>query len=83
MLGRDEILGIGLPGKSGDHNNWGFSHVKEPETAEIVALGASHTYGNTAKMNEAWRKVLARLTGKNVYNRAWVAAVLTSITICF
>jgi hypothetical protein len=27
-------------------------------------------YGNTAKLNEAWPKVLARLTGKNVYNLA-------------
>ena len=33
-------------------------------------MGDSHSYGNTAKMNKAWPKVLARLTDKNVYNLA-------------
>ncbi len=70
MLVKDEILGIRLLGKSGGHDNWGFRNAKVPETAEIVALGASLSYGNTAKMNQAWPKVLARLTGKNVYNLA-------------
>jgi len=70
VLVRDETLGIRLPGKSGGHDNWGFRNAKVPETAEIVALGNSHSYGNTAKMNEAWPKVLARLTGKNVYSLA-------------
>ena len=59
VLVRNEILGIRLPGKSGGHDNWGFRNAKVPETAEIVALGDSHTYGNTARMNEAWPKVLA------------------------
>ncbi len=70
VLVRDEILGIRLPGKSGAHDNWGFRNAKVPETAEIVALGDSHSYGNTAKMKEAWPKVLARLTGKNMYSLA-------------
>jgi hypothetical protein len=34
-------------------------------------------------MNEAWPKVLARLTGKHVYNLAIVVTVQTSITSCF
>jgi len=46
VLVRDEILGIRLPCKSGDHDNWGFRNAKVRETAEIVALGDSHTYGN-------------------------------------
>ena len=58
LLVRDENLGIRLPGKSGGHDNWGFRNAKVPETAEIVALGDSHSYGNTAKMNEAWPKCL-------------------------
>jgi hypothetical protein len=70
VLVRDEIQGIRLPGKSVRDDNWGFRNAKVPETAEIVALGDSHSYGNTAKLNEAWPKVLARLTGKNVYNLA-------------
>jgi hypothetical protein len=52
-LVRDETLGIRLTGKSGGHDNRGFRNAKVPETAEIVALGDSHSYGNTAKMNQA------------------------------
>ena len=53
VLVRDETLGIRLPGKSDGHDNWGFRNAKVPETAEIVALGDSHSCGNTAKMNQA------------------------------
>lgn len=67
-LVRDEILGMKLPGGSGGHDMWGFRNRRVPETAEVVALGDSHTYGNGAKMDEAWPAVLARLSGKSVYN---------------
>jgi len=70
VLLRDEILGMRLPGKSGGHDEWGFRNTKVPADVEVVALGDSHTYGNTAKMNESWPKVLARLSGKSVYNLA-------------
>lgn len=65
---RDAILGIKLPPNSGGHDQWGFRNRKVPPTADIVALGDSHTYGNCAKMMEAWPKVLGRLTGETVYN---------------
>jgi hypothetical protein len=65
---RDEILGIKLPGKSGGHDQWGFRNKSVPATAEIVSIGDSHTYGNTARMKESWPSVLGRLTGSNVYN---------------
>jgi len=67
-LVRDDVLGIRLPGNSGGHDGWGFRNPKVPERAEIVALGDSHTYGNCARMREAWPLVLGKLTGKNVYN---------------
>jgi len=67
-LVRDDILGIRLPGGSGGHDSWGFRNSSVPVSADIVALGDSHTYGNCAKMNEAWPKVLGQLTGKSVYN---------------
>src|SRR5215213_9017963 len=67
-LVRDDVLGIRLPGNSGGHDGWGFRNPKVPETAEIVALGDSHTYGNCARMREAWPIVLGKLTGKNVYS---------------
>src|SRR5262249_17942708 len=33
-----------------------------------VAVGDSHTYGNTARMKESWPFVLGQLTGRQVYN---------------
>jgi SGNH hydrolase-like domain, acetyltransferase AlgX len=70
VLIRDPVLGIRIPGKSGGHDAWGFRNAQVPSSADIVALGDSHTYGNTARMNEAWPLVLARVTGLKVYNLA-------------
>jgi hypothetical protein len=67
-LVRDDILGIRIPGHSGGHDEWGFRNKQVPRSADIVTLGDSHTYGNTAKMAESWPLVLGRLTGKSVYN---------------
>lgn len=67
-LVRDDILGMRLPPGSGGHDEWGLRNKRVPETAEVVALGDSHTYGNGATMDEAWPAVLGRLTGKSVYN---------------
>lgn len=68
VLVRDDILGIRLPPGAGGHDAWGFRNARVPASAEVVALGDSHTYGNTAKMAEAWPAVLGRLIGKPVYN---------------
>jgi hypothetical protein len=65
---RDPVLGILLPSGSGGHDKWGFRNKRVPETAEIVAFGDSHTYGNCARMKESWPQVLERLSGKKVYN---------------
>jgi hypothetical protein len=63
----DKILG-GIPAAKGRFDAWGFRNSKVPPTTEIVAVGDSHTFGNTAKMEEAWPHVLGKLTGKTVYN---------------
>src|SRR5262249_53872259 len=39
-----------------------------PDAVDVVALGDSHTFGNTAKLREAWPAVLGRETGLSVYN---------------
>jgi len=65
---RDNILGIAIPPRSGGHDEWGFRNKAVPKSADIVTLGDSHTYGNTAKMTESWPFVLGRLTGMSVYN---------------
>jgi hypothetical protein len=46
----------------------GFRNREVPSSADIVAIGDSHTYGNTAKMEDSWPYVLGNLTGRRVYN---------------
>lgn len=65
----DDILG-GVPSPSAmtGFDKWGFRNRQVPDTADIVAVGDSHTYGNTARMVDSWPYVLGRLTGERVYN---------------
>lgn len=65
----DDILGAvpSATAKAG-FDAWGFRNREVPKTADIVAVGDSHTFGNTAKMDESWPYVLGRMTGRQVYN---------------
>lgn len=54
-----------------DHDENGFRNAQVPETAQIVALGDSQTYGNGAWAEQAWPKVLGKLSGRTVYNMAF------------
>jgi hypothetical protein len=65
---KHEILGIAVEPKAGGFDEWGFRNKEVPAEADIVAIGDSHTYGNTAKMEESWPYVLSKLSGKYVYN---------------
>jgi len=64
----DNVLGITVAPNSSGFDTWGFRNKKVPSGAEVVAIGDSHTYGNTAAMEDAWPAVVARQTGLNVYN---------------
>jgi hypothetical protein len=66
---QDDVLGAvpSATAKAG-FDAWGFRNREVPKTADIVAVGDSHTFGNTAKMDESWPYVLGRLTGRQVYN---------------
>lgn len=67
---RDPILGA-FPSTSAQGHGfdaWGFRNSAVPKSADIVAIGDSHTYGNTARMEDSWPYVLGRLTGRSVYN---------------
>jgi hypothetical protein len=64
----DEILGLRLEPYSGAHDSWGFRNKKVPKTADIVAIGDSHTYGLSAKASYSWPSILQRLTGRDIYN---------------
>jgi hypothetical protein len=64
----DPVLGMRITPNSPGFDTWGFRNRVVPERVDVLALGDSHTYGNTAKMKEAWPAVLARETGLTVYN---------------
>lgn len=66
----DEVLGaVPAPGtRRAGLDEWGFRNRSVPQHADIVAIGDSHTFGNTATMDDAWPAVVARNTGKSVYN---------------
>jgi hypothetical protein len=65
----DPILGA-VPSKTAKagFDAWGFRNRGVPTSAEIVAVGDSHTFGNTARMEDSWPYVLAKESGKPVYN---------------
>ena len=65
---RDDILGIRIASGSKGFDEWGFRNPNVPRTADIVALGDSHTYGNNATMSESWPSVVQKITGETVYN---------------
>lgn len=67
----DPVLGW-VPSRSAMANfdKWGFRNRAVPETSDIVAVGDSHTYGNTARMIDSWPYVLGEMTGRQVYNMA-------------
>src|ERR1700741_2201003 len=50
----DKILGAVLRVHGSGYDTWGFRNPKVPASAEIVAIGDSHTFGNAAKMDESW-----------------------------
>ena len=67
----DNILGK----KAGARGSWdknGFRNHSVPNKADIVIMGDSQTQGVNAKMDEAWPQVLARLSGKTVYQMAFI-----------
>jgi hypothetical protein len=65
---RDPVLGMTIAPNSPGFDKWGFRNPAVPERVDILALGDSHTFGNTAKMDEAWPSVVQRQTGLTVYN---------------
>src|SRR4030095_9459945 len=69
-MAKDEVLGAApFAGTGGGaFDDWGFRNRTVPDTADIVAIGDSHTYGNTATMDDSWPYVLGRLSGQKVYN---------------
>ena len=57
-----------IEGNTGGHDAWGFRNARRPETADIVCIGDSLTYGVSVPARESWPMILARLGGETVYN---------------
>jgi hypothetical protein len=65
----DQILGaVPSPTAKAGFDKWGFRNRAVPTTADIVAVGDSHTFGNTARMEDSWPYVFGKMAGKNLYN---------------
>jgi hypothetical protein len=66
----DQILGAtpSPAAKANGFDRWGFRNREVPKSSDIVAIGDSHTYGNTATMDDSWPYVLGRLTHRTAYN---------------
>lgn len=64
----DARLELRLPPLAGGHDEKGFRNDRVPESASIVAIGDSQTWGINASRSEAWPQVLGRLSGRSVYN---------------
>ncbi len=54
-----------------EHDENGFRNPQVPETAHIVALGDSQTYGTGARAEHTWPRALETLIGRSVYNIAF------------
>jgi hypothetical protein len=66
---RDPVFGaVPSPTARGGFDALGFRNRAVPKTADIVAIGDSQTYGNTATMDDSWPYALGRLLDRHVYN---------------
>ena len=64
----DDFLFFRVEGYSGGHDAWGFRNTRLPESADIVCIGNSMTYGISAQARNSWPMVLGRISGTTVYN---------------
>lgn len=70
VLERHPELGHAIAAGTGGHDAWGFRNTTVPESADIVAIGDSMTYGYSATASKSWPAQVGRLSGVRVYNLA-------------
>ena len=63
----DDFLFNRIEGYSGGHDAWGFRNAKKPETADIVCIGDSMTYGISARARDLAGRS-GSVTRTSVYN---------------
>jgi lysophospholipase L1-like esterase len=64
----DSVLGIRLEPGAGGHDAWGFRNGEVPDSAEVVTIGDSQTYGVSAPANLSWPAQLGDRIDRRVYN---------------
>jgi len=64
----DEVLRYKIEPNSGAHDSWGYRNKKVPDSAEIVAIGDSQTYGISATASNSWPAALETISGEKTYN---------------
>ncbi len=67
-LSYDPVLRYRIEPHSAGHDSWGYRNRHVPERADIVSLGDSQTYGESAPAKYSWPSILGSLTGKETYN---------------
>ena len=68
IIERDPVLGHVIAPGTGGHDAWGFRNIELPQSADVVAIGDSMTYGYSATASQSWPSQLASLSGLQVYN---------------
>lgn len=66
----DPVLGVRLEPNAGGHDEWGFRNPAVPESADVVTIGDSQTYGISAPAHLSWPGHLKNVTKRRVYNLA-------------
>ena len=67
----DAELGVRGNPQFPEHDANGFRNRGVPDTTDIVAIGDSHTYGTDVAFDQAWPRVLEKLTSCRVYSMAF------------
>jgi hypothetical protein len=67
-LVEDDFLFYRVEGHTGSHDAWGYRNTQVPESADIVCIGDSMTYGISALARDSWPRALATMSGETVYN---------------
>jgi hypothetical protein len=64
----DEMLRYGVEPNTAGHDSWGYRNESVPERVDIVAIGDSQTYGESAPARYSWPSTLESIAGDKVYN---------------
>lgn len=64
----DHVLGYRVEQNSAGHDAWGYRNRAKPDTADIVCIGDSQTYGVSATAFNSYPAQLQKITESPVYN---------------